>query len=286
VPIEKKFVFSLINGFEDGKWRYKNFRNFIWNNITETALTYKERNSLISQPQTILTDAAKRLRLTDKESDISKGSEIAEICLYGIMKQYYSALPVVPKIFFKQNDQDNAKGADSVHIVIENGNEFSVWFGESKFYNSIDDDRFDSVIDSVKKSLQTNKLEKENSIITNLKELDYLDLDETMRQSIRNLLSNDQSIDALKPKLHIPILLLHECQITKEQTILTPEYKKEILDFHKDRANSYFKKQIRKLKDKVFLYSEVSFHLILFPVPEKEPIIDSFIKQANVYREE
>ena len=34
-------------------------------------------------------------------------SVAAGICLYGIMKEYYNALPVVPKIFHNQNVNDN-----------------------------------------------------------------------------------------------------------------------------------------------------------------------------------
>ena len=60
---------------------------------------------------TELIEAAKNLRLTDIDGDDpGKGSEIAEIALYGIMHHHFGALPVVPKIFYKQNVQDNAKG--------------------------------------------------------------------------------------------------------------------------------------------------------------------------------
>ena len=52
------------------------------------------------------------------------------------MKHHYGALSAVPKIFYKQNVQDNAKGADSVHIVLNN-NDFSIWFGEAKFYPNL-----------------------------------------------------------------------------------------------------------------------------------------------------
>ncbi|CAH8239063.1 hypothetical protein VAEKB19_520003 [Vibrio aestuarianus] len=93
----------------------------------------------------------------DKTKDISKGSELAEILLYGIMKHHYGALPVVPKIFYKQNAQDNAKGADSVHLVIKD-NDFTVWFGEAKFYNKIEDARLASIVSSVANSLDTKKL--------------------------------------------------------------------------------------------------------------------------------
>lgn len=66
------------------------------------------------------------------------------------MKDHYSALPIVPKIFYKQNKKDEAKGSDSVHIVIESRDSFSLWFGESKFYNSIENARLDKIISSVK----------------------------------------------------------------------------------------------------------------------------------------
>ena len=284
-PTDNKYVLSLVNDFEDNEWRYKKFQNFIWNNIAETSLSHKERNSLVDQSHSMLTTAAKNLRLTDKEKDISKGSEVAEIVLYGIMKHYYSALPVVPKIFYKQNAQDNAKGADSVHLVIENDTDFSVWFGEAKFYNSIEDDRLLSIVKSVGNSLQTDKLKKENSIITNISDIDTLPINATLKKSIIETLSNSNSMDNIKPKIHIPILLLHECEITKNTDSLSNEYIKDIVSYHKDRATAYFKKQISNIGD-ISMYGKVQFHIILFPVPDKKKIIDKFISNVVHYKEQ
>lgn len=278
-PVANKNVLSLINDFEDGTWRYTKFQRFIWDNIAETSLSYQERESLVGEPQSILATAAKNLRLTDKEDDISKGSELAEIVLYGLMKHHYNALPVVPKIFYKQNPQDNAKGADSVHIVLEGENDFSIWFGEAKFYNSIENARLDTIIESVGNSIQTDKLRKENSIITNVSDIDHLVSDDGLRDNIKKLLSQNESIDGLKSKLHIPILLLHECSTTKVTTDLTQDYRDEIIAYHKDRAESYFKKQLNKIGS-IHRYSEITFHLILFPIPCKKTIIDKFV--ANV----
>jgi len=284
-PIDNKKVFSLINTFEDGFWDYKKFQKFIWNNIKETALSYRERQSLALEGEdSLLTEAAINLRLSESENDIGRGSEISEILLYGIMKKYYNALPIVPKIFYKQNTQDNAKGADSVHIVIENENEFSLWFGESKFYNSIENARLDVIIDSVKDSLTLRKIKKENKLITNLSDInDFEEISKELRAKIVQSLSQEQSIDSIKPILNIPILLLYECGITNGTTHLTEEYKSKIIDYHKERATEYFKRQINKCND-VDLYSEIKFHIILFPVPEKKPIVDKFIEKAQVYR--
>lgn len=285
LPNHNKFVLSLINDFEDGVWRYERFQSFIWDNIAETALSKQERDKLIDKNHSTLVAAAKNLRLTDsnKTDKVGEGSELAEIVLYGIMKHHYNALPVVPKIFYKQNVQDNAKGADSVHIVIENNNDFSIWFGEAKFYNSIEDVRLSTIISSVKASLQTDKLKKENSIITGVSDIDTLIVDSSLCFQIKEALSPKNSIDILKPKIHIPILLLHECSITKDEKTLSNEYKDKIITYHKERAQSYFKKQISELQT-IYNYDKIKFHLILFPIPSKKVIVDKFVSNVKFYK--
>ncbi len=280
-PVDNKRVLSIINDFEDGSWRYRKFQEFIWDNIAETALSLKERQSLIDSPLSSLTEAAKKLRLTDTtKDDIGQGSELAEIVLYGIMKHHYKALPVVPKIFYKQNAQDFAKGSDSVHIVLEDDSDFTLWFGEAKFYNNIEDVRLDSIVQSVENSLQSDKLKKENSIITSVSEIDTLVIGDDLKKKIKELLSTRESIDKLKPKLNIPILLLHECAITQKQTALSDDYKDEIRRHHLQRAESYFRKQIAKIGS-LHMYSEIEFHIILFPVPVKEKVVKKFIETVD-----
>lgn len=282
-PIDNKSIISMINNFEDKEWRYKHFQNFIWDNIAETSLSIKERESLVNNHHSLLTYAAKNLRLSDKSGDISKGSEIAEIVLYAIMKHHFKALPVVPKIFYKQNAQDNAKGADSVHIIIEKDNDFSIWFGEAKFYNSIEDARLSEIITSVGNSLVTDKLKKENSIITNVSDIDLFILDDSLKKAIKATLSPRESIDVIKPKLHIPILLLHECEITQKHTSVSASYKDELISYYKSRAESFFSKQIEKIGN-IPYYSEIKFHLILFPIPLKRTIVDRFLSIADFYK--
>ena len=174
-PIDKKAAVGFANKFESGNWQSSLFHNFLWDNVCETALSNSEREALIGQPATILSRVAQNLRIDEQ------GGEIAEIFLYGVMKHHYNALPVVPKIFHKQNRRDYAKGADSVHIVLENNNHgFSIWFGEAKFYSSIDDSRLSEIIDSVEHTLSDEQLKKENSIILDLPELRSYVLDENI----------------------------------------------------------------------------------------------------------
>jgi hypothetical protein len=283
-PASNKRILSLINDFEEKKWRLKKFRSFIWDNIAETALSQKERLSLVNQSHSMLVAAAENLRLTDLDDDVGKGSELAEVVLYGIMKEYYSALPVVPKIFYKQNSQDNAKGADSVHIVID-GDDFSLWFGEAKFYKSLEDARLSKIVESVASSLSPGKLKKENSIITNVSDIDLLPIKDSIRSSIKSALSPKESLDKIKSKINIPILILHECGLTGACKEITDEYKAALISFHKGRATSYFKKQIDKIGG-IFKYSEIKFHIILFPVPSKKEIVDNFVGNVQYFKEQ
>lgn len=275
-PVDNKTVLSLANDFEDEKWRREKFENFVWDNIALTALSAQEREKLAGKSASTLRAAAKNLRLTDKEGDKGKGSELAEIVLYGIMHHHYKALPVVPKIFYKQNTQDNAKGADSVHIVLEGDDGFSLWFGDAKFYNSIENARLSSVVESVGNSLKTEKLKKENSIITNMADVDRLVENKDLVAKIKLALSPDNSMDNIKPILHISILLLHECTLTAKAKEMGDKYREEIRRYHLDRATAYFKKQIEELSDKVAKYSSIKFHIILFPVPDRKELIDRF----------
>ena len=282
-PTGNKKVLGLLNDYENGSWRFDKFQNFIWDNIKETALSHSERKALIDKGEgSVLSDAAKNLRLI--ETTNARGSEIAEIALYGIMKKHYSALPIVPKIFYKQNKKDEAKGADSVHIVIESDDKFSLWFGESKFYNSIENARLDEIVKSVSDSISLDKLKKENSIITNLSDInDFEEISNDLREKIKASLAQDESIDKIKPILNIPILLLYECDETKKETSLTDDYKNKVIDIHKDRATAYFKKQIEKCKS-VHLYDKINFHIILFPIADKEKIVQTFILKAKAHR--
>lgn len=293
-PDTNDFLVSLVNGFEEGHWMKKNFQNFIYNNIAETALKAEERIKIVNDSYSCLVESAKHLRLIDKDGideeakkkDKGRGSEIAEIVLYGIMKHHFNAIPAIPKIYYKQNDKMNAFGDDSVHIVLTKDDDFQIWLGEAKFYNDLDDKRFGDPLDSIAQMLDPSIIRKEIGILTGLNELDVVLKDNPqILESVKNILKNFTSIDDIKERLHVPILLLHECNITNGTTRLNEEYRNNIIAYHYERATAYFKKQIIKFKDYVD-YEKINFHLILFPVPNKSEIVEWFISRAKTLRED
>lgn len=294
--IDGRKVLSIANDFSDNTWNFQKFQKFIFNNIAQTALSKKERDNIIDDSYGTLIEAAKKLRLIDEkdgESD-TEGSELAEILLYGIMHHHYKALPVVPKIFNKQNSNDNAKGADSVHIVLENENEFSIWYGEAKFYNSIADKRLYEIVNSVLNIFSDSAFNTENRILSNSNDLrEYLKNNTTgLYDEILDVLDSDNPIDNVKARLNIPILLLHVCDITNHQKDNSVEYVEKILGYQKERVQSFYQKLHKKaIKDNdkvkpIVNFDKIKFHFIFFPVPEKKTIISNFLTRAKSLRNE
>ncbi len=277
---DNKYLLNIVNTFQSGKWREKEFSSFIFDNLKETALSASEREALIGNDCTRLEQACKNLKTSD---ELNRGGEIAEIILYGILKKYYGALPVIPKIFYKQNVEDYAKGADSVHIVIESENKFSYWLGEAKFYNSIETGRFNDLIKSVLEMLSDKKIRKENSIVTSLDDLRLVLENDDLYQKINEQLSDGISLDEIKQILHIPIFILHECKKTKNCTAYTNEYEEELRQQYAEAAKLFFNKQDKKLSD-VFFVDKITFHLMFFPVPEKESLVKKYYEKATHYR--
>ncbi len=293
--IDGREVLSIANDFSNENWQFQKFQKFIFNNIAQTALSKKERDNIIDDSYGTLIEAAKKLRLVDKNNDSTdtEGSELAEILLYGIMHHHYKALPVVPKIFNKQNSNDNAKGADSVHIVLEKENEFSIWYGEAKFYNSIEDTRLYEIVNSVLNIFSDSAFNTENRILSNSNDLkEYLKDNTDLLNKIIGVLDTDEPIDYVKARLNIPILLLHECKITSQQKENSDEYIEQILNYQKIRVQSFYQKlynKANKNNDKVkpiINFDKIKFHFIFFPVPDKKAIISNFLTRAESLRNE
>lgn len=291
--LDGREVLSILNDYSDEQWQKQKFLNFIWNNIALTALSKNERDKLVDNSYSAMIAAAKKLRLLDRTNGDknTEGSELAEIVLYGIMHHHYGALPVVPKIFNKQNSQDNAKGADSIHIVTDATGDFSIWHGEAKFYSSIEDIRLPKIISSVLTSLEKSAIVNENRIMSSSSDLKvYLKDSPELLAKVLELLDDEASLDSIKARLNIPILLLHECKITGSYKMMCEEYVQQVLDFQRDRASQFYKKLHSKAKkddDKnnpIINFDKIKFHFIFFPVPDKKSIIGEFLSEVEHFK--
>lgn len=291
--IDGREVLSILNDYSDKKWQKQKFQNFIWNNIALTALSKQERDKLVDCSYSTMIAAAKKLRLLDRSNgdQDTEGSELAEIILYGIMHHHYGAMPVVPKIFNKQNPQDNAKGADSIHLIPDDAGDFSIWHGEAKFYNSIDDLRLPAIIVSVINSLGKSALLNENRIMSSSSDLKiYLKDSPDLLAKVLELLDDEASLDPIKARLNIPILFLHECKITGKHEEMCEDYVQQVLAYQRERASQFYKKLHKKaIKDDgknkpIINFDKITLHFIFFPVPDKKSIIDEFLSEVEHFK--
>lgn len=137
-------------------------------------------------------------------------------------------------------------------------------------------------INSIFDTISTDKIKKENSIITSIKDLEYVITEPTVRKNVQTILRRETPIDEIRKRLHVPILLLHECDKTYNATGLTDTYLDEIKEYHLNRAIRFFMSQNnRQLKENIYGYEDIQFHLILFPVPQKDEIVNWFVERAK-----
>lgn len=253
----------------------KAFYRFILKHMLSAALSQREREALHLNDEEMLRRAASRFRLD--AGPRAKGAEIAEICLYGVMSEYYKAASSVPKIFYKQSAGDQAKGADSVHIVLDGEGGFSIWYGEAKFYKTLSSAIYKDVTSSLIELLSSNRLEYENHQIVGMPELKSDLIDDELYNRIQSVLDLNGISSELIAVLHVPILILYGSRkfFAKEENII--EQQKRI-------AEGYFMQHLLDLKPKLPFLSEIKFHLILFPVPDKESIVNQVEEVVRSYR--
>ena len=158
---------------------------------------------------------------------------------------------------------------------------FNLFYGGSWFYPYHQNVMFTLLL-GLLAICQIDKIKKENSIITSIKDLEYVITDPIVRKNVQTVLRRDTPIDEIRKRLHIPILLLHECEKTNSATELTDEYLEEIKNYHLNRAIRFFTSQNnRQSKEKIYGYEKIQFHLILFPVPRKDEIVNWFVERAK-----
>lgn len=282
---EYSSVLGISNKFINGIWSVDRFCEYLENKIILSALSHKEYESYIVESATLLRRAFERLRKVHKktlednkeltEEEITDG-EIGEVFLYGIMHDYYQAINLVPKIFYKQSTNDTVKGADSVHITLSN-DEIGVWFGEAKFYTDIDG-AINKAIESVIKFLNES-YDKEISISYDCLEKKQIKnrINDAYKYSLLEYILKSENIDELKKYLHIPILILYEYGIIKSLKSIKELKDENIIDIFKNTSYKLLKKQAEELKkNNIFKYKSIKFHVILLPYTDKKEIMYKF----------
>lgn len=262
-----KGLTGLCIGYEQGKWRYAAFSDYVMEWLPEFCLNTKEREGLSHESAVMsLRKAANLVYQTDK---YAKRGEFGELFLHMAIRFVFNSLPAISKLYYKSSANDTVKGFDCVHIVgtIDN---LELWLGEVKFYRDIKSAIAD-VIAEIKTHLETNFLRKEFIWIGN-----KLDEKDDFTSAVQQLISERTSLDDIFKRICIPVLLTYESNVVKNYHSVCESYIKD------------FSSEVRKFFDSFCIklnLPEVKIHLFLLPLDEKKLLVDALNRKLKAWQE-
>ena len=256
----------LCAGFERGEWRNNQLADHVMEWLPEFALNYSELNEIGHHNALQMTKkAAKIVYQTEK---YGLRGEFGEILLHIAIRQVYSTLPAVSKIYYKSTVNETVKGFDSVHVVRKDKG-LELWIGETKFYNDVTKAIYD-VSKEIIDHLETDYLKSEFILIKNKIDPEWPEAD-----SLKQLLHENTSLDKVFEQVCIPVLLTYDSTVVQNTKISDRKYKDNILtEVTKAYANLRGKLSVQ-YKEHFRADFPLTVHIILIPLKEKKALIEA-----------
>ncbi len=244
-------------GYESGNWRNDQLAEFVMDWLPEFALPLQECEKIGHyNAVSFIRRAARIVYETEK---FSKRGEFGELFLHIAMRQIFNSLPAISKIYYKSANNDTVKGFDAVHVVpMQDGLE--LWIGEAKFYSDINAAIHD-VVNELTIHTQIDYLRTEFTLITN-----KIDEKFPHYEVLKNLMDPRTSLDEIFKRACIPVLLTYNSEVINKYNRNDGDY---IEDFRKEILSNYKKFSESKLPENIHI------HLFLFPIKEKERLIEA-----------
>lgn len=250
---------GICAGFELKTWRKEQLVDHLADYIPEFALTYSEQQSIEAKDiRRMIRNAAKYIYQSRK---LASRGEIGELLLHVIIREIYSTIPAISKIYYKDGPNDTVKGFDAVHVV-DKDDHLELWLGEVKFYKDISK-AISDVINEILDHIGKDYLRNEFIAITN-----KIDDKWPHADKLKNLLDPNTSLDQVFDQACIPVLLTYDSDVIAKYDESSDAYKNEI----KTEFEDLFEKFKEKITDKVPL----TVHLFLLPLKTKDELVSSF----------
>lgn len=186
--------------------------------------------------------------------------EIGELLLHAICRDFFDTIPIAPRVFYLTSSNDVVKSFDLVHVRYSpTGPE--LWLGEAKFYAD-GLDGIKAAVNSLNDHLEQGFLNREKLILgpqvsTNVP--DY--------QRIRDLLSEQTSLDELFRTAIFPIGIVCESNATANASTICEQYISDLAD---ELSN------LSKTLVDSGLPNKVRLLLIYLPLGSKQQLADAF----------
>lgn len=257
---------GLCVGYERGAWRCTQLANHIMEWLPEFALTPSEFDTIRGDNAVAqLRRAAKAVYDSKK---FQRRGEFGELFLHAAIRQVFSSLPAISKIYYKTATNDTVKGFDAVHVVGP-PDELELWLGEAKFYKNIDA-AISDVAAELDKHLGTDYLRTEFLLITG-----KIDPDWPHAAALKKLLSPNTSLDEVFRRVCIPVLLTYDSACVASSTCCDAAYRKSF--------EAEIRRHLATFSAKG-LPTNVRIHLFLLPLKSKKELVAALDQRLKAWQ--
>ncbi len=317
-------------GYDLGEYRNEPFTEILLDTIVDFAFGY-HTGILTKYDRRMLKEAARSIykikayldvksvyvdennELSDcelaNESKYLKRGEFGEMILHLVLRDFFSTVPLLAKIHFKDTDNATIHGFDVVHIGadINEPNKDSLFFGESKLYSRKDGRAgihgINDLVNDIKDHFKKDFLYRELALIAKkryaFKSIDDYE-DKNTKDEYASFLEKKQfwyeklsSVEDGKTKLEdlfrsvtIPIVCTYQSNIfegktNENSTEFQQELKNEI-----DFLSNKFKETLAELESErgELIRTNLNIVLLLFPIPSKKQLVKTLHEKLYNYQ--
>lgn len=252
-------------GVEDGKWRQEYLVRSLLKHLP--SFTGVQTEPQVVSPDEVDEIIEKSARLVYSSSKYRNRGEFGELILHVLLEKMLGLELVISKIIHKTSLNDTVKGFDTVFI--ETGStDPMLWLGESKLYTDFQRAHTD-VRTELKDHLGTNYLRDEFMLIA-----PKIPDNHPSRKKILEIIESTQSMDDLRERLKVPVLLGYE-----EASLAASNLNSSFLAAHaKDQRGKY---------ESIWQSKPIDFYnagskIFLLPYPNKESFVAEFDRRLKM----
>ncbi|MBS2099203.1 HamA C-terminal domain-containing protein [Carboxylicivirga linearis] len=268
-------VFTL--KMQNNRFAYNDLVDLLGNNLYYFALSRTEIQKLIDNNQ--FDTLIKRTKNKFRDYTSNEG-ELGEVMLYCLLEAHLNAPKILTKLELKTANNDYVKGADGVHLLKLDDENYQLIFGEAKLDSDLKQGVYDA-FGSISKLLKDDnkKLDFEFDLVNSqlIKEV----YDEKQYEKLKSILLPSAKTDETYLDYSFGIFLGFEAKITDEEMKLSnPEFRKQIKERIKKEVLdiiSSFNFQIRKEE-----FTGYQFYIYIIPFSDLAKKRKEIIKDLTV----
>ena len=240
-------------GFTMNQWNISDFTENAYDWISDYCLSYKEKASV--------TGKRKLFKHARSKYPINDLNALGDLCLHIAIRESYSTIPVMNKVFDANN-----KTFSCTHAVL-NFNSIELWIGASAVKTNIKE-AVQFAIESVKYIMDISSLKNRLFTLTS-------EIDESWphQEKLKRLADSNLNLDERFDKIIIPILIMHDSEIISDydkNSFLTL-FNKKVIDC-RELLNTKFDERVINLIDLRVFY---------FPVSDIHEVNNALSKELN-----